>query len=312
MENTPENLQPAHDATHTIIQWAMAQDPIRAVLLTSTRAIPDSPVDVLSDYDVILVVRDIHPFVADRSWLDTFGEILVTYWDPIHPDPLFGIDKCASVIQYSDGLKIDFTLWSVDLLQQIIAAPVLLAELDAGYQVLLDKDHLTERLRQPTGKAYVPKPPTDAEYQILINDFLSDAPYVAKCLWRGELMPAKWCLDFDMKHIYLRQMLEWRMEIDHDWSVPVGLFGKGLRKRLPPAIWSALEQTYVGPDMTDNWNALMLTMELFHQVAMEVGDSLEHTYPDALHQRVRAYVECIRQLGDPHIVDGKKDQHTIE
>ncbi len=122
MENTPENLQPAHDATHMIIQWAMAQDPIRAVLLTSTRAVPGGQVDILSDYDVILVVRDIHPFVTDKTWLNTFGEILVTYWDPIHPDPLFGIDKCASVIQYCDGLKIDFTLWPVELLQQIITA----------------------------------------------------------------------------------------------------------------------------------------------------------------------------------------------
>ncbi len=103
-----------------------------------------------------------------------------------------------------------------------------------------------------------------------------------------------------MKHIYLRQMLEWRMEIDHDWSVSVGLFGKGLRKRLPPAIWSALEQTYVGPDMADNWNALMLTMELFHQVAMEVGDSLQYTYPDELHARVRAFVEHIMQMNDSH------------
>jgi aminoglycoside 6-adenylyltransferase len=198
------------------------------------------------------------------------------------------------------------------LLQQIIAAPVLQAELDAGYQVLLDKDHLTDRLLPPTGKAYVPEPPTHAQYQTLINDFLSDVPYMAKCLWRSELLPAKWCLDYDMKHIYLRQMLEWRVEIDHNWSVPVGLLGKGLRKHLPPAIWTALEQTYVGAGMADNWKALMRTLELFHQVAMEVGDSLEHTYPDELHQRVRAYVERIRHMGDPQIVDGKKDQHTIE
>jgi hypothetical protein len=38
-------------------------------------------------------------------------------------------------------------------------------------------------------------------YQTLIQDFFSDAPYVAKCLWRDELLPAKWCLDYDMKYI---------------------------------------------------------------------------------------------------------------
>ena len=300
MDEIQKDPQPAGDATYKIIQWAQTCNPIRAVLLTSTRAIPNATVDVLSDYDVILVVQDIHPFVADHAWLNTFGEVLVTYWDAIHPDPLSGIDHCGSVIQYSDGLKIDFTLWPVDLLQHIIAAPVLPAELDAGYQVLLDKDHLTDRLRPPTGRAYVPKPPTHAEYQILINDFLSDAPYVAKCLWRNELMPAKWCLDYDMKHIYLRQMLEWRLEIDYDWSVPVGFLGKGLSKHLPPATWTALEQTYAGAGTADNWIALMRTMELFRQVSVEVGDSLKYPYPDELHQRVTAYVERIRHMGDPN------------
>jgi aminoglycoside 6-adenylyltransferase len=291
--------QPAREAIHMITQWAMTHDPIRAVLLTSTRALPDSQVDVLSDYDVILTVQDIHPFVTDRSWLNDFGEVLITYWDAIYPDPVFGIDKCSNVTQYCDGLKLDFTLWSVGLLQRIVAAPVLPAELDAGYQVLLDKDHLTAGMHPATGRAYVPKQPTLATYQTLINDFLSDAPYVAKCLWRNELMPAKWCLDYDMKHIYLRQMLEWRFEIDCNWSVPVGALGKGLRKRLPSYLWTAVERTYVGARIADNWKALMCTMDLFRQVSMEVGDYFGYSYPDELHHRVGAYLEHIRQLGNP-------------
>jgi aminoglycoside 6-adenylyltransferase len=288
--------QPMHDIISTLNQWAMMRSPIRAMLLTSTRAIPDASVDALSDYDVILIVQDIHPFVADRTWLNDFGDVLVAYWDPIHPDPVFGTDRCGNVTQYADGLKIDFNIWPVALFQQIIAAPVLPAELDAGYRVLLDKDHLTATLRSPTFTAYVPKPPSLATYQTLINDFLSDAPYVAKCLWRDELLPAKWCLDYDMKHIYLRQLLEWRMEIDHDWSVTAGSLGKGLKSRLPPDIWAQVEQTYVGASVADNWDALAHTMALFRQVAVEVGKHLGYVYPDDLHQRVSAYVEQIKRL----------------
>jgi Streptomycin adenylyltransferase len=83
-------------------------------------------------------------------------------------------------------------------------------------------------------------------YQTAINDFFSDAPFVAKCLWRDELLPAKWCLDFDMKHLDLHRMLEWRMERDHGWSMPAGNLGKGLKKRLPRQIWSQLEETLTG------------------------------------------------------------------
>jgi aminoglycoside 6-adenylyltransferase len=284
------------DTIATISAWARARSPIRAALLTSTRAIPNAPVDRLSDYDVILVVQDIQPFVTDRTWLNDFGEVLVAYWDPIHADPVFGIEKCSNVTQYADGLKIDFGLWPVVLFEQIVTAPALPTELDAGYQVLLDKDHLTTHLHPPTFTGYAPKPPTDTIYQTLINDFLSDASYVAKCLWRDDLLPAKWCLDTDMKHLYLRQMLEWRMAMDHNWSVSVGSLGKGLKKRVPSDIWTALEQTYVGAGIADNWEALAHTMALFRRVAVEVGTHLGYTYPDALHQRVRAYVEQIKQL----------------
>ena len=213
------------------------------MLLTSTRAIPNAPVDIFSDYDVVLVVEDIHPFFEDRSWLEDFGEVLVVYWDPIYSDPDYGIEKIANVTQYADGLKIDFTLWPVELLRKIIQAPALTAELDAGYRILLDKDRLTEGMKPPTYSAYIPVPPTDEAYQKWIEDFFSDAPYVAKCLLRGELLPAKWCLDYDMKHVYLRPMLEWRVEFEHGWSIPVGSLGKGLKKRLPPEIWSQLEET---------------------------------------------------------------------
>lgn len=281
-----------------IFDWAVKRPLIRAVLLTSTRAIPNADVDALSDYDVILIIQDIHPYVADHDWLYDFGEVLISYWDPIHSDPDFGIELCGNVTQYTSGLKIDFNLWPVRLLQQVIASPSLPVELDAGYQVLLDKDHLTDTMLAPTGKAYIPVPPTLVAYETLVNDFLSDAPYVAKCLWRDELMPAKWCLDYDMKHIYLRQMFEWRVEIDHGWSIPVGSLGKGLKKHLPSDIWSAFEQTYTGAQITANWKALMRTMELFRQVSVQVGEHLGYAYPQDLHARITAYVETIKSMAN--------------
>lgn len=288
--------QSVHNITPTLIQWATELDLVRAVLLTSTRAIPGARIDVLSDYDVILIVSDIHPFVNDHAWLNDFGDVLVVYWDPIYPDPVFKIPRCANVTQYAEGLKIDFNLWPVALFQQIVAAPTLLAELDAGYRVLLDKDQLTVALHPPTFTAYVPQLPSLLTYQTLINDFLSDAPYVAKCLWRDELLPAKWCLDYDMKHNYLRQLLEWRVEIECGWSIPVGFLGKGLKHRLPADIWAQVEQSFAGASIVDNWDALACTLALFRHVAIEVGAQLGYAYPDDLHQRVCAYVEQIRQL----------------
>jgi len=289
----------ANEVIDKLIRWAEKQAAVRAMLLTSTRAIPHAAVDLLSDYDVILVVSEIHPFFTDRRWLADFGQVLVAYWDPIHPAPGYDHEQCGNVIQYADGLKIDFTLWPVALLHQISAAPALPEDLDIGYTVLVDKDQLTARLKAPTYTAYIPTPPTDETYQLVVGDFFSDAPYVAKCLWRDELMPAKWCLDYDMKHVYLRRMLEWRMEIDHDWSAKTGSLGKGLKKRLPAAIWAQLESSYAGAGLAENWAALFKTIDLFRQVAIEVATHLGYRYPHALDQGVVQYVQKIKQLPQP-------------
>ena len=301
--------EPNRDIEPVIVRWAEAKEEILAVLLTSTRAVPGAHVDALSDHDVILIVRTVQPFVEDRTWINDFGDVLVVYWDPVFPDPDFGIDRTANVTQYASGLKIDFTLLPVSLFEKIVAAPALPAELDAGYRVLLDKDGLTESLLPPTGKAYIPKPPTLEHYLTWINDFFSDPPYVAKCLWRGELLPVKWCLDYDMKHIYLRQVLEWRAEMDHDWSVPTGSLGKGLKRLLPSDIWAELERCYAGARPEDNWEALANTIALFRRVMIEVGGHLGYTYPYDLDRRVTAYVARIKGMKPP--AASLEDQTTL-
>jgi aminoglycoside 6-adenylyltransferase len=300
-----------HDPREVIrhlTRWAERRDPIRALLLTSTRANPKAPVDVLSDYDAVLVVKDVRPFFEDRSWLHDFGEVLVAYWDPIHPDPDHGIEQTSNVVQYADGLKIDFSLWPVALVRRIARATVLPDELEVGYTVLLDKDQLTAGMRPPTYDAYVPHPPDEETYLTVVNDFFSDAPYVAKYLWRDELLAAKWCLEVEMRQHYLRPMLEWRMERDHGWSEPTGNLGRGLKKRLPTGIWEELEGTYAGARIADNWEALFQTMALFRRVATEVAADLGYAYPLDLDRRVTAYVREIKDLDHAEVVQRKQER----
>ena len=291
-----QNAHRQQEVVYQLTQWAEHQDSVRAMLLTSTRASPHAQVDVFSDYDAILVVRDIRPFFENRAWLQDFGQVLVSYWDPIQPKLEHDIEQVSNVIQYVDGLHIDFTIWPELLMRRIAKDSTLPAGLDVGYNILIDKDHLTDGLKAPTYTAYIPVPPTEGAYQTWVEEFFSDVPYVAKCLWRDELMPAKCCLDFDMKHKYLRQMLEWRIEIDHNWSVSTGANGKGLKKQLPPTIWSQLESTYVGAGIEENWDALFKTINLFRHVAIEVAEFLGYVYPYDLDQQVTAYVQKMKQV----------------
>ncbi len=295
---------PARDATiRRLVRWAAPQDAVRALLLTSTRAIPGAAVDARSDYDVILVARDIRPFAVERGWVADFGAVLVDHWNPIRRDPATGIAVAGNVVQYAEGPKIDFTLWPVALLAQHGCAPALPDELDGGYRILLDKDGAAAGLRPPTYRAHIPAKPAAAEYQALVREFFNDAPYVAKYLWRGELLPAKWCLDHHMKHVYLRRMLEWRMECDHGWAVPVRTLGKGLVRRLPADLRARLAATYAGGGMAENWAALFLTLALFRDVADAVAVDLGYRYPLDLDERVTAYVRGIHARGRDDATD---------
>ena len=264
------------------------------MLLTSSRAIPNAPADIFSDYDVILAVRDVHPFYEDRSWLETFGRVLVLYRDPIIFDG--SLERFAYVTQYENGLKIDFTLWQVEILQRDVADPQLPAEFDAGYRILLDKDHLTDGLKPPTYAAYIPTPPTEPEYQTVVELFFHEATYVAKHLWRDDLMAAKYNLDHGMKLDNLRLMLEWRLEIDHHWSVKPGPYGRRLKKWLSPDLWAELESTYTGAGLEANWEAMFRTIALFRKVAVEVGERLGYAYPDDLDRRAVAYLQKVKNL----------------
>jgi aminoglycoside 6-adenylyltransferase len=275
-----------------VIAWGARQEAVRAALLTSTRARPGARLDAFSDYDVVLVARDIQPFLADRRWIADFGDVLVTYWDPFDATANDPLASGGNVVQYADGLKIDFRLWPVALLRQVAAAPALPPELDAGYRVLLDKDGLTAGLAAPTYRAYIPARPTAAEFATFVEEFFSDVPYVVKCLRRGDLLPVKWALDYDMKHVYLRRLLEWRVEVDHDWALPLPALGNGLRARLPPTIWAALEATYAGADLAANADALFGTLALFSQVAREVAAGLGYGYPQELEARVTAFAQA--------------------
>jgi aminoglycoside 6-adenylyltransferase len=119
---------------------------------------------------------------------------------------------------------------------------------------------------------------------------------VAKALWRGEVVFAKFVLDYDMKLGALRRLLEWRVEIDHDWSVKPGRFGRGLERSLPADSWSELASTYVGTDIEDNWNALLRSTALFRRVATEVGDALGYQYPQRVDDLVTAQINEVRKL----------------
>jgi len=286
--------QPFDEFEQHIIAWGQSRQDLRALLITSTRAVPGGVTDVLSDYDIILVTEDITPYHASRDWLSAFGTVLALFRDPIMEE--FDSPSSGYVIQFEEHLKIDFTLWTPTALRQIAALPQLPDELDAGYRVLLDKDGLTEGFAAPTYQAYIPQPPTANRYHEVVEMFYLDCIYVAKYIWRGDLNAAHRILNEMVKQEHLRPMLEWHQEITHDWQLKPGPSMRRIEQSLRPDLVKELSQTYAGITPQELWESLDRTRDLMRKVAQEVGQALGYAYPDSIERKAFAYIEEIRSL----------------
>jgi aminoglycoside 6-adenylyltransferase len=165
--------QASGDATEArVVRWCRAQDLVRAAILTSTRAIVNAARDRFSDVDVILVLKDIAPLSEHREWLSDFGDVLAAWRDraALKQDP----SRTCWVTQYTDGSKIDFTLWPAELLRRVVESADLPDQLDVGYRLLIDKDGLAIGLKPPTYRAHIPAPPSHAEYVGIVGERVRD------------------------------------------------------------------------------------------------------------------------------------------
>ena len=143
------------------------------------------------------------PFSREEGWLRDFGKVLVLFRDQ---GQVYGLRTLARLVLYEEGIRIDYSVWPVALLHRMGEKPRLVGQLDVGYLVLVDKDHLTQGLTPPTYTAHIPARPTNKEFQSLVEEFWWETTYVAKNLWRDELLPAKSALDFSLKLQGLRRV----------------------------------------------------------------------------------------------------------
>ena len=250
-----------------VLAWAEGEDAVRAVVLTSTRA--NGRADEHSDYDVIVALSDLDRFDP------TCYRTPAARWGDEHL--VHGARAFFRGVVYDDGTKIDWTLWPATV-TELVAEHGLNDALDVGYRVLLDKDGVTARWPEPTYTAHIPAKPTEDEYVALVEEFWWSATYIKKAVARGELFFARFPLEMDITFGVLRRLLEWRIELDRDWSWQPGAYGRGLEHALPPEL---------GRELMDALGSYERIEALFVRVAHEVGAALGYPYPQAAEDAVR-------------------------
>ena len=274
-------------------KWAKANNNIRVILLTGSRANPNADKDIFSDFDFTLIVKEADEMAKDSEWKKEFGHIITSFNDEINR---FGFSTYNRLVLYRDGLKIDFQIWPEVVLHKILKEEKLPDVLDIGYEVILDKDGYTEGLLEPSHKTYNIQKPTEEEYIYKIENFWWNTTYIVKTLWRDELFFAKYMLDSFTRFEHLKSMIDWYIGVEYNWNINTGKLGRHFKKYLTPETWQEVEKTFGDADIEANWEALFSTIELFTKLAKEVGDSLGFEYPEKNEEEMMEYLRKVRNL----------------
>jgi aminoglycoside 6-adenylyltransferase len=277
-----------------IVNTAEDDERIRAVVMNGSRANPNAPRDIFQDFDVVYIVTDVAPFKYNYEWLQRFGEIMIMQMpEDMRDPPPCGDGSFVYLMQFTDGNRIDLTLYP--LAKGGAHAPLDDLEDDSLSLLLLDKDGLIGSLPPADERDYLPQPPTAKAFADCCNEFWWVCPYVAKGLWREEILYAKHFLDHVVRN-QLMKMITWYVGMGTQFSKNPGKFGKYLRQYLEPELWQMLLDTYSDADYEHTWDALDTMCALFRTLALQVAARFGFDYKQQEDRRVRAHLKHVRCL----------------
>lgn len=281
-------MRSEQEMLNLILETARCDERIRAVVMNGSRVNPNAPRDPFQDFDIRCLVTDVASFKHDYEWIKRFGEMMILQMPEDMQDPPADKGYFVYLMQFMDGNRIDlglFPLSQIDRLKQ-----------DSLSLLLLDKDALFETLPPPSEKDYLPKPPTARAFADCCNEFWWGSPYVAKGLWRREILYAKTLHDEVVRGEELMKMLVWHIGVKTNFEVNPGKLGKYFQKVLERDLWELLLKTYSDASYENTWNALFASCRLFRKVAIPIAEHYGFQYPFEDDRRVTEHLEHVRSL----------------
>jgi aminoglycoside 6-adenylyltransferase len=271
-----------------ILSTARCDERIRAVILNGSRANPNSPRDIFQDFDIVYIVTDTAHYNHNMDWIRRFGELMILQMPEEMDDPPPQREGAVVyLMQFMDGNRIDLGIYSLAQVED--------QKKDSLSVVLLDKDGLFDGLPPASETIYLPKPPSAKAFSDCCNEFWWVCPYVAKGLWRGEFLYARYMMDHFIRD-QLMKMLVWHMGVKTGFRKNPGKFGKYFQQYLDPDLWDVLLRTYPDARVENVWDALFTMGSLFRRVAFQLADRYGFVYPLEDDQRVSSYLAQIRDL----------------
>ncbi|WP_026564217.1 aminoglycoside 6-adenylyltransferase [Bacillus sp. UNC41MFS5] len=272
-----------------ILRIAEKDERIRAVGMNGSRTNPNVPKDMFQDFDIVYLVTEMDSFLRNHNWIEVFGKRIIMQTPEAMSmfSPTLG-GRFSYLMQFTDGNRIDLTLIP------LIEKDKYCIE-DKLTIILMDKDDCLPAIPPPTDKDYWVKRPSAEFYADCCNEFWWVSTYVAKGLWRKEILYAQEHLNNYLRPMLIK-MLEWQVGIQTDFSISIGKCGKYLERFLSEKSWQGLLSTFSDGSYEGVWRALFTMANLFRSTAKDVADRLNYEYPYEHDNRVMEYLKHIENL----------------
>lgn len=271
-----------------ILGIAKSDQRIRGVILNGSRVNPNVKRDPFQDYDIMYLVTDLTPFKTEDipAW---FGNILVMERTDINE--LYQENHETYVcylMQFLDGNRIDLTFAEYKNYFGYCFN-------DRLSKVLLDKDNILPPLPSPDESSHFIKEPSAQLFLECVTEFWWTAPYVAKGLWRGQLLYAQNHMENCLREMLIK-MLSWYVGTVHGFTLSVGKRGDRLKEFIEQQWWQELLGTYTGGAEEEIWTALLTAADLFARVSVETAKKLGCPHNEDTACKVTAFLQYTRSL----------------
>ena len=266
-------MRTENELMNLILQIAVTLE-VKAIALSGSRTNPQSPKDEFQDYDVVYIVDDLEDLISDLSWLDQYGNLMISQHNVVDHRRLY-------LMLFEDGNRIDLTICPKEYIQEWVDS-------EANFEVIKDDKGLFEAY-QPNSKRYWTAPPTEEEFAASCNEFWWVSAYVVKAIRRNQLIYAT-------DHLYgicqqeLLKVLAWQVTSDRG-AVDIGKNYKYLFQYLPAEQekeFSALLDLSSFDKITQS---LFSTMKGFDREAQILAQKMGFTYDMEVAEKMISYAK---------------------
>ncbi|MFD0587212.1 aminoglycoside 6-adenylyltransferase [Paenibacillus sp. GCM10027627] len=252
----------------------MNDNRIRLSVLEGSRTNPNIPRDDFQDYDLTFFVTDIEEYKKDDNWLNIFGiRVFMQKPEDMELFPAEYENWFTYLMYFEDGSKIDLSLIPLEDIEQYFT------ESDGLVEVLIDKDERITENVVPTDKKYWIKKPNEQEFNDCCNEFWSVATYVAKGLYRDELLFALDHFNQILRPELLR-MMSWEVGQRNGFDFSVGKNYKFINRYISNEDYEKLIQTFSLAGNIKTWESFELCCDMFRVYSQKVAVSFNYPYPD--------------------------------